>query len=60
MLIERLSGVITLFPGDVILTGTPSGAGQARRPPRFIRPGDAVVSTIEGIGSMRNEFFLRP
>jgi 2-keto-4-pentenoate hydratase/2-oxohepta-3-ene-1,7-dioic acid hydratase in catechol pathway len=57
MLIERLSRVITLFPGDVILTGTPSGVGVAREPQRFIQPGDVVVSSIEGIGSMENRFF---
>ena len=51
-LIECLSGVVTLMPGDVIFTGTPSGVGMARKPPRFLSPGDVLVSTIEGIGSI--------
>lgn len=52
VLIEELSGIITLHPGDVIFTGTPEGVGMARKPPRFLAPGDEIVSTIEGIGSM--------
>jgi 2,4-didehydro-3-deoxy-L-rhamnonate hydrolase len=51
-LIECLSGIVTLLPGDVIFTGTPSGVGMARKPPRFLSPGDVLVSTIEGIGSI--------
>ena len=51
-LIERLSGIVTLLPGDVIFTGTPSGVGVARKPPRFLSPGDVLISTIEGIGSI--------
>jgi 2-keto-4-pentenoate hydratase/2-oxohepta-3-ene-1,7-dioic acid hydratase in catechol pathway len=51
-LIECLSGIVTLLPGDVIFTGTPSGIGAARTPPRFLSPGDVLVSTIEGIGSI--------
>lgn len=53
-LISRLSDVCTLEPGDLIFTGTPSGVGQARKPPEFLRPGDVVESTVEGIGSLRN------
>jgi 2,4-didehydro-3-deoxy-L-rhamnonate hydrolase len=52
VLIEKLSGIIPLLPGDVIFTGTPSGVGVARKPPRFLAPGDVVVSVIEGIGTM--------
>ncbi len=55
-LIERLSGIVTLYPGDVIFTGTPSGVGAARTPPRFLAPGDVLVSTIEGIGSITTTF----
>ena len=51
-LIECLSGIVTLMPGDVIFTDTPSGVGMARKPPRFLVPGDVLVSTIEGIGSI--------
>jgi 2-keto-4-pentenoate hydratase/2-oxohepta-3-ene-1,7-dioic acid hydratase in catechol pathway len=52
-LIERLSSVVTLYPGDVIFTGTPSGVGMARTPPVFLKPGDEVVSRIEGLGELR-------
>jgi acylpyruvate hydrolase len=38
----------------VIATGTPGGVGAARKPPRFLRPGDEVVTRIEGIGECRN------
>ena len=49
-----LSSVITLEPGDVVSTGTPAGVGFARKPPRFLRPGDEVVVSVEGIGELRN------
>lgn len=55
-LIDRLSSVCTLLPGDLIFTGTPSGVGMARTPPRYLADGDVVVSTIEGIGSLRTTF----
>ena len=53
-LIEHLSSVFTLEPGDVVSTGTPSGVGFARKPPRFLRPGDDVVVEVEGLGALRN------
>lgn len=53
-LIEILSEVMTLKPGDVIATGTPAGVGYARKPPRFMRPGDVCEIEIEGIGVLRN------
>jgi 2-keto-4-pentenoate hydratase/2-oxohepta-3-ene-1,7-dioic acid hydratase in catechol pathway len=53
-LIEYLSALTVLYPGDVIMTGTPSGIGSSRTPPQFLRPGDVVESWIEGIGSMRH------
>jgi 2-keto-4-pentenoate hydratase/2-oxohepta-3-ene-1,7-dioic acid hydratase in catechol pathway len=52
-LIEELSAVVTLLPGDVIFTGTPSGVGVARTPPRFLQPGQVIESWIDGIGRMR-------
>lgn len=52
-LVSRLSQVCTLLPGDIIFTGTPSGVGGARNPKIFLKPGDEVISTIEGIGSIR-------
>jgi acylpyruvate hydrolase len=53
-LIEFVSTTITLEPGDVISTGTPSGVGVFRDPPIFLEPGDRVRCEIEGIGSVEN------
>ncbi len=53
-LITYLSANMTLLPGTVIMTGTPSGVGFARKPPVFLRPGDTVEIEIEGIGTLRN------
>jgi 2-keto-4-pentenoate hydratase/2-oxohepta-3-ene-1,7-dioic acid hydratase in catechol pathway len=53
-LIEYLSAVFTLESGDVISTGTPAGVGFARKPPRFLKPGDDVVVRVEGLGELRN------
>ncbi|MGW5610524.1 fumarylacetoacetate hydrolase family protein [Streptomyces sp. NPDC003753] len=52
-LIERLSAVCPLLPGDLIFTGTPAGVGHARTPQRYLRPGDEVITRIEGIGQLR-------
>jgi 2,4-diketo-3-deoxy-L-fuconate hydrolase len=51
-LVSYLSTVVTLCPGDLIFTGTPSGVGMAHTPPRYLVDGDALVSSIEGIGSI--------
>ena len=53
-LIEYISSVVTLEPGDVVATGTPAGVGFARKPPRYLHAGDEVVIRIEGIGELRN------
>ncbi|MBZ5595492.1 MAG: fumarylacetoacetate hydrolase family protein [Acidobacteriia bacterium] len=53
-LIEYLSGVFTLEPGDVVATGTPAGVGFARNPPRWLQPGDDAVVRISGLGELRN------
>ena len=53
-LIEFLSGSTTLLPGTVILTGTPSGIGAARKPQRFLAAGDTITIEIEKIGSLTN------
>ncbi len=53
-LVEHLSKVMTLLPGDIVSTGTPPGVGMARKPPIFMKPGDDVAITIEGIGELRN------
>ena len=53
-LVEYLSTVMTLVPGDVVSTGTPPGVGFARKPPIFLKPGDECVVKIEGVGELRN------
>jgi 2-keto-4-pentenoate hydratase/2-oxohepta-3-ene-1,7-dioic acid hydratase in catechol pathway len=53
-LISFLSGSTTLLPGTLILTGTPSGVGEARDPRRYLVPGDEVTVGIEGIGLLTN------
>ena len=53
-LIAYLSSVMTLSPGDIISTGTPAGVGFARKPPRWLLPGDTVAVQIQGIGELVN------
>lgn len=53
-LVSRLSMVCTLFPGDLIFTGTPAGLGMMMQPPRYLNVGDEVRSHITGIGELRN------
>lgn len=53
-LIATLSEAMTLFPGDVIVTGTPSGVGFAQQPPYFLQPGDVCEIELEGYGVLRN------
>ncbi|HUB79246.1 MAG TPA: fumarylacetoacetate hydrolase family protein [Bryobacteraceae bacterium] len=53
-LIAFLSSVFTLEPGDIISTGTPAGVGFARKPPRWLRPGDEVTVRVEGLGELTN------
>ena len=55
-LIEFVTSIITLEAGDLILTGTPEGVGTARRPRRFIQPGETYEVDIEKIGTIRNRF----
>jgi 2-keto-4-pentenoate hydratase/2-oxohepta-3-ene-1,7-dioic acid hydratase in catechol pathway len=45
---------MTLYPGDVIATGTPSGVGMGFKPPRFLKKGDNIKIQIEGIGVLEN------
>ncbi|WP_396645299.1 fumarylacetoacetate hydrolase family protein [Microbacterium sp.] len=54
--IARLSRIVTLHAGDLIFTGTPAGVGMSAQPPRFLRDGDALETTIHGIGSLRQSF----
>jgi 2-keto-4-pentenoate hydratase/2-oxohepta-3-ene-1,7-dioic acid hydratase in catechol pathway len=53
-LIAYLSRFCTLEPGDLVFTGTPSGVGSTRNPRRYLSAGEEIVSTIEGIGTLRN------
>ena len=59
-LIAQLSEVLPLLPGDVVFTGTPSGVGQGRTPPRFLTPGDVLESWVEGIGRIRTTCVAPP
>jgi 2-keto-4-pentenoate hydratase/2-oxohepta-3-ene-1,7-dioic acid hydratase in catechol pathway len=53
-IIATISAGITLYPGDVIATGTPSGVGAGFKPPRFLKKGDRVTIEIEGVGRLSN------
>lgn len=53
-LLTYLSTVMTLEPGDVVLTGTPSGVGHSQKPPRYLELGDQVAVFVEGIGELTN------
>ena len=53
-LVSVLSEAFTLEPGDIIVTGTPSGVGLARKPPLWMRPGDVCEVELEGLGILRN------
>lgn len=45
---------MTLYPGDVLLTGTPAGVGNHKQPQEFLKKGDVLESEIQGIGRLRN------
>lgn len=53
-LVQYASEVMTLLPGDIIVSGTPAGVGFARKPPVWMRPGDVCEIDIEGVGVLRN------
>lgn len=53
-LISYITTFATLVPGDIIVTGTPTGAGARFDPPRYLKPGDVVEVDVEGIGTLRN------
>nr|WP_315229017.1 fumarylacetoacetate hydrolase family protein [uncultured Limnohabitans sp.] len=55
-LIETISRGITLYPGDIIATGTPAGVGMGLKPPRYLKAGDVVRVEIDGIGHIENKF----
>ena len=54
MLVSYISQMFTLEPGDLILTGTPSGVGNGRTPPIFLKDGDIVSVSVQGIGTITN------
>ncbi|WP_019201125.1 fumarylacetoacetate hydrolase family protein [Tsukamurella sp. 1534] len=58
-LVEYISHIVTLQPGDVIITGTTGGVGHARKPARYIRDGETVEVGIEGLGTVRNRTIVR-
>jgi 2-keto-4-pentenoate hydratase/2-oxohepta-3-ene-1,7-dioic acid hydratase in catechol pathway len=53
-IISDLTQGITLYPGDIILTGTPAGVGAGFNPPKYLKPGDKVECFIENIGTLTN------
>ena len=53
-LVEYISSITPLLPGDVVSTGTPSGVGMGRTPQRWLRAGETVTVTVEGLGSLTN------
>lgn len=58
-LLAFISDGVTLEPGDLILTGTPAGAGAFRQPARYLQDGDVVACGVEGIGELRNRVVFR-
>jgi 2-keto-4-pentenoate hydratase/2-oxohepta-3-ene-1,7-dioic acid hydratase in catechol pathway len=54
VLIEYLSSITPLLPGDIVSTGTPPGVGLGRTPKRWLKPGETVTVTVEGLGSLTN------
>ncbi|MGH3351194.1 MAG: fumarylacetoacetate hydrolase family protein [Nocardioides sp.] len=59
-LVAELSKIVTLYPGDLIFTGTPEGVGLGRDPQRFVEAGQTLVSAVEGIGELRQRFVVAP
>lgn len=58
--ISYLSQMMSLQPGDIIATGTPPGVGMGMTPQRFLRPGDRIEATIEGLGTQRQQVLADP
>ncbi len=54
MLLIEMAAEDGFEPGDIVATGTPSGVGAGRRPPRWLRPGETLISAVSGVGEMRN------
>jgi 2-keto-4-pentenoate hydratase/2-oxohepta-3-ene-1,7-dioic acid hydratase in catechol pathway len=59
-MVRYLTSILTLYPGDVISSGTPDGVGAGRKPPEFLKPGDVVTIEIDGIGVLRTPMRANP
>jgi 2-keto-4-pentenoate hydratase/2-oxohepta-3-ene-1,7-dioic acid hydratase in catechol pathway len=57
-LIETISAGITLYPGDIIATGTPAGVGLGFKPPKYLKAGDVVRLEVDGVGVLENTMVL--
>jgi 2,4-didehydro-3-deoxy-L-rhamnonate hydrolase len=55
-IVEYVSTITPMLPGDLVFTGTPAGVGMGRVPPRYLRPGDVLESTIDQIGTITTQF----
>lgn len=53
-IVAHLSTICALYPGDVIYTGSPFGVGHGMKPPKYLKPGDVIETTLEGVGTMVN------
>ena len=54
-IVSYLSNFMTLYPGDIITTGTPPGVGMARNPQLFLKPGDEMILNIDNLGSQKQK-----
>ena len=54
-IVSHLSQLFTLHPGDLISTGTPPGVGMGKNPPKYLKVGDVMQLTIEGLGTQRQK-----
>jgi 2-keto-4-pentenoate hydratase/2-oxohepta-3-ene-1,7-dioic acid hydratase in catechol pathway len=54
-IVSYVSQFMSLHPGDIITTGTPPGVGMGKKPPRFLKPGDVMTLSIQGLGEQRQE-----
>ena len=59
-MVRYLTSILTLYPGDVISSGTPDGVGAGRKPQEFLKPGDVVTIEIDGIGTLRTPMRATP
>jgi len=53
-IVAHLSSICALYPGDVVYTGSPFGVGHGMKPPKYLKPGDVIETTLEGVGTMIN------